>query len=452
MTPTLGKRRLTQWVRSDALFRNSFGLITTTVLTGALGYLFWIIVAHEFPTREVGVAAALISAVTIASILGTAGLGAALIENLPLCRDDEHWNRTLNGAVLGGSIGGAFVGLATALILPALSPTFADLRNPPLLVTFVVASAIWTASSVLDNVFISERASSGLVIRNTACSLLKLPLLVVPIALTAPTASSVFLVWLAAALASLAFGVFVLVPRRRPSYRFRLDGTLRQLRAMRHTLVGHHLISVGSIIPTWLMPVMVAVRLSAQDTAYFFLTWMMTGLFFMVSPAVAASVFVEGAYDPKTVMAAARRSLRLIAILLAVPTLVFVLAGRQILEVFGPGYPSHGYALLVVFVASAVPDAITNVSVAVMRVTNRLRQAAVLNMGMTIIALVGAWFLIGSMGITGAGVAWLIAQTIGACFVLVLYRRASGGRRPFASSRNDHETRGREPTQSHNRG
>ena len=79
-----------------------------------------------------------------------------------------------------------------------------------------------------------------------------------------------------------------------------------------------------------------------------------------------------------------RSSVKLIAVLL-VPAIVFcAIAGKSILGILGHEYAVHGFALLIIMVIAAVPDAVTNVYVAVLRVRHRLRFAACLTNGMAV--------------------------------------------------------------------
>jgi hypothetical protein len=80
---------------------------------------------------------------------------------------------------------------------------------------------------------------------------------------------------------------------------------------------------------------------------------------------------------------------------------------------FGPSYPQHGLALLMLLAISAVPDAITCIYVSLLRVRGRLRFAAFLNLTMAGVSLALAWILLPILGIAGAGWAWLIAQSTG---------------------------------------
>jgi O-antigen/teichoic acid export membrane protein len=186
---------------------------------------------------------------------------------------------------------------------------------------------------------------------------------------------------------------------------------------MLSSFVGHHFISLGYTTPMYLLPVFVAARLSLTDTAYFYTTWMLGSFLFMVSPAVAASLFAEGSHAADSVLRKARASAVIIGMLLGPIMLVFFLGGHYIISLFGPGYALHGLLLLTILTVSAVPDAITNIYVSVLRVQKRLRWAALFNLGMGSLVLALAWILLPLLGIVGAGYAWLIAQVTGSLVV-----------------------------------
>src|SRR5205085_660798 len=183
------------------------------------------------------------------------------------------------------------------------------------------------------------------------------------------------------------------------------------------SLAGNHVITVGGLAPTYLLPLFVTARLSATDNAYFYITWRLAGLSLMVSPAVAASLAAEGSHARRDLLRMARSSILLIAALLGPAMLLFLGGGRYIMAVFGPGYARHGQFLLLLLVMSAVPDASTNVYVAVLRVQQRLRYAALLNLGMAALTLGLAWVLLPRLGIAGAGLAWLSARVAGSIAV-----------------------------------
>ena len=102
----------------------------------------------------------------------------------------------------------------------------------------------------------------------------------------------------------------------------------------------------------------------------------------------------------------------------ALPLHVIVLAaGEEILGLFGPAYAHHGIHLLWVLTIASIPDAITNLYVPVLRVRGRLRAAGTLTMSMAGVALAGAWLAAPGGGLTGIGLAWLAAQSLGSAWV-----------------------------------
>lgn len=171
------------------------------------------------------------------------------------------------------------------------------------------------------------------------------------------------------------------------------------------------------------LPILVVIRLGVTRNAYFYITWMVGAAFFMVSPSVAQAVFAEGVRAGSDLRTVVVKAARVIAILLVPAMVIMIVGGRFILGLFGSAYAGAGYGLLILLAISALPDAVSNVAVAVFRVTCRLGYSAALNLGMLVMTLVSAWVLMPRLGIAGVGVAWLGAQTIGAIASFPAYTR-----------------------------
>ncbi|MGO9876438.1 MAG: lipopolysaccharide biosynthesis protein, partial [Acidimicrobiia bacterium] len=194
-------------------------------------------------------------------------------------------------------------------------------------------------------------------------------------------------------------------------------GARAELTQLWRSMVGHHLTNLGLMAPMYVLPLLVVARLQVQENAYFYVTWMVCGLFFLVSPSVAASLFAEGSHAEAQLVHTARRAVRVIFLVLAPAIVFFVFEGGRILSVFGHLYESHGRVLLLILVVSSIPDAITNVAVAVLRVRRNFAAAAGLNWLIAASTALLAWVLLPHLGIAGAGLAWLIAQSLGAAVV-----------------------------------
>ena len=186
-------------------------------------------------------------------------------------------------------------------------------------------------------------------------------------------------------------------------------------------LVGHHITSVGGAATPLILPIVVVLRLGVTLNAYFYITWLIGGVFFMVSPSISNAVFAEIIRSKSNPRIVVMKAFRVTSLVLIPAMLIMIAGGKLILGIFGAPYASAGYGLLVILAISAVPDAVSNIAVAVFRVTNRIKYAATLNIGILLTTIVGSWFLMPSFGIVGVGLAWIGAQLLGAIASIPAY-------------------------------
>ena len=405
-------------LRTDSLLRNSAYVMATTALTAASGFLFWIIAARMYPAHVVGLASALIGTMMLAATLANVGIGPTLAQVLPRREPGEPWSLTLNAVLITGISTSLLAGSVAAIILPFLSPKLAVVGHQSgYALSLILGVPLLTLAAVLDATFTAERLAGNMLARAATFALLRIPLLLVPVLLGQEGALVICVAWILALAASLITGM-LLFPRLGRAYRLVTRGIMAQARSMFSLVASHQLISLGALAPFYLLPVIVVTRLSLAENAYFYTSWQVGSIFFMVSPSVAVALMVEGSHAPEDIYHKARSSILIIVALLAPAMVVAFLGGRLILSMFGSDYALYGYSLLAILVVSAIPDAITNVYVAVLRVQKRLRRPALLNLGMATLTLVLAWNLLPRMGIAGAGWAWLIAQTTGSLVVV----------------------------------
>jgi O-antigen/teichoic acid export membrane protein len=401
------------------------------VVNAGLGYLYWTAAARLLPAADVGLGSAVTSALVILSLVVHLGAGAGLIARLPLRRDRADWLLTALGTLLACVAITLVLGVVALVPLAVLVPPLRSLATSPALAAwFVVGAASWTGAGLLDYLFIAQRRSALMLCRNGIASAGKLVALVLVVAVDGHAgAAAIVGTWAASGVFGTGVGLVLCHRRLVPLGRIRLRDARSELRALLRPTVGHHAISVGGLVPTYLLPVVVTAQLGTRANAYFYITWMVGSAIFMISPAVASAIFAEGSHDPSAPHRLTAHALRVVSALL-VPAIAVIAAGdRLVLHAFGAGYAAAGYPLLLVLLASALPDAVTNVAVATLRIRGALSAAAALNGTMAAIAVAGAWLLTPRLGIIGAGWAWLGAQTVGALVVLVARRRM---RRPEA--------------------
>jgi O-antigen/teichoic acid export membrane protein len=396
--------------RGRSLVGNSLLMMGTTAANLVLGYAFWVVAARLFSVSEVGLAAAVIAAMTLCGTVGAVGVGNALIHLLPTRNDDAAWSRTVAAALVSAAGMSAAVGVVLLAVLPAVSPEFAGLRSGPLVAAaFLAGAAALVAAEMVDRAFVGDRSSGSMLARNAAAAALKIALLAVP-AVVAVGAGGIVVAWVLAAAASLPLAVWL---QRRLGRRWRRPaGVRREVAGIVRTIAGHHVVSVGNMAPQYLLPLLVAGMLSTAENGVFYTTWRVAGGFMIVSVAVATSLFADGAHDARDLGRKARRALLLIAGMLVPALLVAVAAGDRLLAVLGPEYAA-GSTLLLLLALGALPDAVTNVYVALLRLERRFRAAAALTATIAAATVALSVALLEPLGVAGVGVAFLAAQTLG---------------------------------------
>ena len=429
--------------RSDSLVRNSLYLMASTIVTSGLGYLFWAFAAHIFNREEVGTGSAVISLCSTTALLTYLGSSALLIERLPAVEQSSQWTAKLLRVCL---VTAAVTAVVTTIAIPILLASahyHLFFRGVVPVVISIAGAAAWTLINLLGAAFIAARRAGRLLSIQSVVSVAKI-LFLVPLAAAGTGALGLVGAWTASSVLGVVAGAVWLVPRmglgHRPGFRPRrrtmntADYRPRQYRHPQHrrasapptgrsvrSWLGQHLTSAGGILVPLVLPLLVVARLGVTQNAYFYITEMMGAAFFMISPSVAQAVFAEGVRTRSALPGVVAKALRVIAMLLVPAMAVMIAGGKLILGLFGASYASVGYHLLILLALSAVPDAVSNVAVVVCRVTDRLGYSTALNLSILVMTLSGSWFLMPRMGITGVGVAWLVAQTVGAIASLPAY-------------------------------
>jgi O-antigen/teichoic acid export membrane protein len=427
--------------RSDSLVRNSLYLMGSTVTTAGLGYIYWVVAAHIFTKQSIGLSSGVVSICMTISLLTYLGPSAMLIEQLPQKERSSEWARLLYSTSWATA---AVTCVAIAAVAPAIliSHNYRAFCTGPASMLIVLAGACATTLlNLVGAAFIAARQASRMMVMMTVVSVTKLLLLFF---FAHAGVTGLVDTWVISSVVGVAVGACWLIPQmgldRGTSYRSHRRGGASERgrrgsrRPARHQrvralpgrkylqrLIGQHLTSVGGYLTPLLLPVLVVMRLGAAANADFYVTWMIGSIFFMVSPSVSTAVFAEGSRVGSNLSKDVFKALRMTALLLAPAILVAILGGRIVLRMFGATYANAGYELLIIFAISAIPDAVSNIAVAVWRITRHLGYSASLNFGILVTTLASAWILMPRLGTSGVGVAWGSVQLVGAIASLPAY-------------------------------
>ena len=420
----------------DPLYRNSFFLMGNTAITTGLGFIFWMVVARYYNEYEVGVSAAIISAVTFLSLIGGLGLETALIRFLPSSKTPS---KLINSCLIMTGVASLIVSVIFVAGVNVFSPETAFIRdNPVFILVFIVFTVIWALSGIFDALFIARRRAEFNLIKNTVFSLVKIPL---PIALaTSFHAFGIVSSWCVATGVGIGTALALFLTRVQNTVRLKPEIDLRTVTGIWRYSAGNYLAGLLRAAPTLVLPIVIVNTLGGHQNAYFYVAWMIAGLLQAIPIAVSQSLFAEGSHFEDRLAYNAWRSFKFAALLLVPGILVIVFAGKWLLLIFGEGYASNAQTLLVVLATSSVFGAINNIYFTILRVRGRIRELVVLRAAIALITLVTIGLIVtpGS-GIVVIGYVWIGTQALISAYILLAVRlRLRGAGHPGARG-------GREP-------
>ncbi len=451
-TPPVSLRRARTYVqvaRDDSLVRNSLYMMSATVATAVLGYIFWIVAARVFSTAQVGIASAVISLCSTVALLTYLGPAAMLVERLHTYEQSRAWNSYIVRTCAATAAVTAAVGAVMIPLIAHAKGYGAYFGAAGAAVLAVTGASVWTVVQMYCSAFIAARRADGMFAVQGLISLFKV-LLVVPLCAAGLGAPGLVLAGGVRSVIGAAAGAFWLLPRsapgaapaapaaragpaapaeaagEQPGRRARHARRPRKRAGYVSHLVGQHLTSGGGQMTPLLLPVLVVARLGAGRNAYFYITWMIGSVFFMVSPSISQALFAESVRNDVGLRPTVVKAFRIAAFLLIPAIVVMVAGGKLILAIFGQPYVSAGYGLLVLLAISAMPDAVSNVAVAICRATNRLGYSASINLGILAVTVASAWLLMPRFGLLGVGIGWLAAQVLSALACIPAFMNLGG--------------------------
>ena len=175
---------------------------------------------------------------------------------------------------------------------------------------------------------------------------------------------------------------------------------------------------------TSLLPLIVLAIAGAKQSAYFFLSWTVAYTLYLLSRNLGMSLVTEGARAPQRLYEFALRTLAQSAKIVVPLAVAVALLSPVILRLLGPDYVDGASILLPLLVLSAIPNVVISTFLAAARVQRRMRAVVVVTAAMSISTMGLSVILLDRYGLTGVGVAWLVAQSLIAIALLLTELRA----------------------------
>lgn len=421
-TGAIGHRSLQRFVSArterwrQPLFRSGHLLVASSVLTGVVGIVYWLVAARFYPPETVGRNAAAISAMMFLAGCAQLNLMSALLRFLPTSGTAAK-AMIVRSYLLGGGLS-VLAGVVFVLGVPVWTPELAGLiRTGPSAVLFTIATGCAAIFVMQDNVLVALGRATAVVVENLVFAVLKLAL-VAALAVVAGS-NGIWLSWTVGLMVAVAGTTVYLARRAIPRFD---HGPRREVvsRADLARFIGpDYLGSLCWVASTTLVPVLVLGLTGPAESAAFALPWSICLAAFHVPAAFGQSLVAAGAQDPVRLPAQYRQLRQHTVTLLTPAVLLLVVGAPWLLTTFGDWYASRGTTTLRLLILSVVPNAIVSLAISRARAERRTGEVAwyliatgAIVVGITVVA-------VPRIGIAGAGAGWLVAETLLAGVVLV---------------------------------
>lgn len=416
-------RRVQEHVRTP-LYRNGYALVVATGATSILGALYWLIAARRYSPADVGRNSALIASMTFLANLAHLNLTNGLNRFVPTAG-----SRTGRLIRLSYLVTGALAVLAALVYVGGIELWSPDLThlvrdNPGAVFAFVAATALWVVFQLEDSVLIGLGRADWVLVENSAFGVAKIVVLVA-LAAALPE-QGIFASW-TLPLVFVVVPVNVLVFRRLvPRHAADPGSTVEPVRAreLGAYLSADYFSSLLWTATTSLLPLVVLAVVGAAESAFFYLSWTIAYTLYLLSRVLGMSLVTEGARAPQRLYEFALRTLAQCGKIVVPLALVVALLSPLILRVLGSQYASGASLLLPLLVLSAIPNVVITTFLSAARVQKRMRAVVVVTAAMSLSVMGLSVLFLDWYGLTGVGVAWLVAQSAVAVVLLATELRA----------------------------
>lgn len=409
------------------LLGNAAALVSTSIVTSALGFVYWAVAARMYAVANVGEATTAISVMSLIAPFTVLGFGTALISKLPTMRSGRA--QLVSTAVAVCAVAASVISLVCALFLPA---TFTGLPGVGESVwataLFVGGVAAHAVGLLLDSALLSATGGGIQLRRNTIFAVVKLALLVVfAVTLNRFGSLSIYASWFIAGVISIVIVTTKLIR----DYGLRLAEvrpSLSALEGLHFYAAKHHLLNLSLSVPYYMMPIVANVILGSEKAGYLYATWSLAGFVFMLPMSLSISLFASGAKDSSRILHDFRFTLRLSMAACAAANLVILPLGGLVLRIFGPAYEANGRAVLIVLCLGGFGVIIRDHHVAVARVIGHVGREAVIMIALGGGEIIGAAIGASRGALFGLSLGWLAAIGVEVVVCAPLVWRAYRGR------------------------
>lgn len=406
------------------LLLNGYALVLNAGMTALLGIVFWMVATRLYSQEQVGLAAALISAMTTISYFSQMNLSSFLTRFLPTAGAGA-------GRLILRTYGLAgLVSALAALLFASGVGFFAEplqvLRDQAaLMAIFVAATVLWTIFALQDAALSGLRRATLVPASNTVYALAKIGLLLAIALLSLSPALGIFFAW-TLPLLPIILVVNALIQRGLATRQNSGPDGGPDLRSASRFWGWDFAGSLALGAAFGLAPLMITASAGVAATASYHLAWSFAYSIYLLGRAMSTSLVAEGAIDPIRLRRLIADSLTHTLLLVLGGVLVILIFAPLIMGLFGSAYVQDGAPVLRLLALSCLPWAVTTLYCAAARVRRRTHRVAIVQIATLAVFLAVSAPLVKAHGAQGVAFGWLVAHSTLCIAILVQVLRIEG--------------------------
>ncbi len=406
---------LKQLLQSSVL-RNALFIVANTLAGSGLGFIFWFIVTRKLLESEVGVTAALISALALIGNLSEMGLGITTLRFLSTLKEPSKFLNTAATAV-------AVCAFLFATVFLLGTPLWAKElvlfhQSYASLAIFIFSAIFFSVTQFWDRSFtalqVTHYAFYRVLIFNIARLLMVglIPALQ-PWSVIAAIGVAALLSWLTA--------LFWFTPKALVGYQLRSGWHWPTLFETARYSFGNHLSQLFWFSVPLIYPFVVLSLFGSETNAFFYAAWMLANVLFIIPVATSSAAFANVASTLTATLDPYWKVLKRTLLGLLPIVAVFLLAAHFMLSLFGQRYAENATLLLRLLGLSVLPYTLNTFWLTAYRIQKRTRTLVLMSLGLSLFIFACVYVGAKQGGLVGVGVGWLVGQSL-ACLVWILQR------------------------------
>lgn len=408
-------RAILKKLYDEPMYRNSFSLIINSAAGAIFGLIFWIVAARTMPSADVGVATAITSAISLLITVAGFGMDTGLMRFIPKAQDRSGLYTAVIAVTTGLSV---LLAIVFLLFQGLLSPGLSALWDSWMPLLFLVYVALMSICIMQNATFVALRKGELLLIQNLILGLRIVPMLFI----ASLGVESVLISCDIAYAASAAFGAWMLY---RSGVGIRAGLEKRSLEDTVKFSLGNYPLSIFTLAPTTVMPLMIISTIGAAESAYYYIAYSIASFLFFIPAAISAALLVEGSYEIPLGDSLAK-ALKLMAVLMVPSILVIFFFGDKVLLIFNKEYSTGAFELLRLLAIASLFASAMSVYIAIKRVQKDLRTINLLVIAVAVTILVSSYVGLVEFGLNGLGYAWVFTYIVICPLILWLTIREWG--------------------------